>query len=111
MNDTLKKLIKEVAKIGQQEVRWRVAQVFPRLTLSRPEHAAAATILTGHFNNRSKIVKTSSMQALADLAEREPSLQSSVTHLLEELTETGGPAMKSRSRKLLERLNRSGERT
>lgn len=51
-----------------------------------------------------RFVKTFSMQALADLAEQEPELRPQVIPLLEEATLTGNPAMKSRGRKLLERL-------
>jgi hypothetical protein len=101
-----KKLIKQVAKSDQQEVRWHVAQMFPRLELSEEERAIAVEILLDYLNDESKIVKTFSMQALADFAERDASLRSKVIKLLEGLTRTGSPAMRSRGRKLLERLKR-----
>jgi hypothetical protein len=47
------------------------------------------------------------MQALADLAEDDATLRPRVVRLLEDLTRTGSPAMKSRGRKLLDRLNQS----
>lgn len=97
-------LIQRVAKIEQQEVRWHVAQMVARLELSQEERAVVVEILLGYLNDKSKIVKTFSMQALADLAEQDVSLRSQVIPLLEELTETGSPAMRSRGRKLLERL-------
>jgi hypothetical protein len=100
------KLIQQVAKIDQQEVRWHVAQMFPRLELSEEERAVIVEILLGYLNDKSKIVKTFSMQALADFAERDASLRFKVIQLLEELTRTGSPAMRSRGRKLLEELNR-----
>ena len=100
------KLIQQVAKIEQQEVRWHVAQLVPRLELSEVERAVVVEILLGYLSDKSKIVKTFSMQALADLAEHDASLRSQVIPLLEELTRTGSPAMKSRGRKLLERLGR-----
>ena len=102
------KLIQQVAKIDQQEVRWHVAQMFPRLELSGEERAVAVEILLDYLNDKSKIVKTFSMQALADFAERDADLRPKVIQLLEELTTTGSPAMKSRGRKLLEKLNRYG---
>ena len=98
------KLIQQVAKIEQQEVRWHVAQMIPRLELSEEERAVVVEILLDYLHDKSKIVKTFSMQALADLAEQDASLRSQVIPLLEELTRTGSPAMKSRGRKLLERL-------
>ena len=102
------KLIQQVAKIDQQEVRWHVAQMFPRLELSKEEQAIVVEILWDYLDDKSKIVKTFSMQALADFAERDASLRFKVIKLLEELTRTGSPAMRSRGRKLLEKLNRSG---
>ena len=99
------KLIQQVAKIEQQEVRWHVAQLVPRLELSEEERAVVVEVLLGYLNDKSKIVKTFSMQALADLTEQDASLRSQVIPLLEELTKTGSPAMKSRGRKLLEKLS------
>jgi hypothetical protein len=101
-----KKLIQQVAKVDQQEVRWHVAQMFPRLELSKEEQAVVVEILLDYLNDKSKIVKTSSMQALADFAERDAGLRFKVIQLLEELTRTGSPAMRSRGRKLLDELNR-----
>jgi hypothetical protein len=100
-----KKLIQQVAEINQQEVRWHVAQMFPRLELSKEEQAVVVEILLDYLNDKSKIVKTFSMQALADFAERDASLRFKVIQLLEGLTRTGSPAMRSRGRKLLEELN------
>jgi hypothetical protein len=94
-------LIEQVADIDQQEVRWHVAQMLPRLELSEAEQARAVEILLDYLNDKSKIVKTFAMQALADLAEREAKLRPQVIKLLAELTETGSPAMKSRGQKLL----------
>jgi hypothetical protein len=67
------------------KVRWHVAQMLPRLQLSSDE---------------SRIVKTFSMQALAELAEGDRAVA-----LGEDLSKTGGPAMRTRGRKLLDRLN------
>ena len=100
------KLIQQVARINQQEVRWHAAQMFPRLELSKEEQAVVVEILLDYLNDKSKIVKTFSMQALAEFAERDAGLRPQVIQLLEELTRTGSPAMRSRGRKLLEKLNR-----
>ena len=100
------KLIQQVAKSDQQEVRWHVAQMFPRLGFSEEEQAVAVEILLNYLTDKSKIVRTFSMQALADFAERDAGLRPQVVKLLEELTRTGSPAMRSRGRKLLEKLNR-----
>ncbi len=98
------KLMHQVAKSQQPEVRWHVAQMLPRLDLSPEERQAAVEILLAYLEEKSKIVKTFSMQALAELGERDPDLRRQVIPLLEELTETGSPAMKSRGRELLNKL-------
>ncbi len=99
------KLIQQVARIEQQEVRWHVAQMVPRLELNEEERVVVVEILLGYLSDKSKIVKAFSMQALADLAEQDASLRSQVVPLLEELTKMGSPAMKSRGRKLLKKLS------
>ena len=62
-------------------------------------------ILKGYLHqDKSRIVKTLSMQALADLVEQDSSLLPKVIELLEKHTRTGSPAMQSRGRKLLVKL-------
>ena len=100
-------LIEEVATIDQQEVRWHVAQMLPRLVVSTRERDLVLEILLDYLNDKSTLVKTFSMEALARLAERETNLRSRVIPLLEELAQTGSPAMRSRGRKLLRRLDRA----
>jgi hypothetical protein len=58
----------------------------------------------GYLEDESSIVRTFSMQALADLAVHDARLRSQVTPLIEGLTKTGTPAMRSRGRKLLGQL-------
>ncbi|MEE9288494.1 MAG: hypothetical protein V3U69_02775 [Bacteroidota bacterium] len=77
-----KKLIQRVATIDHQQVRWHVAQMLPRLELSKKERADAVEILVAYLDDRSSIVKTFAMQALADLAERDINLQPRVLKLL-----------------------------
>lgn len=100
------KLIHEVARIDQQEVRWHVAQMVPRLQVSQEERGVIVEILLEYLRDKNRIVKTFSMEALAACAEKDSAIRPRVTALLEELTKAGSPAMKSRGRKLLEKLNR-----
>jgi hypothetical protein len=97
-------LIEQVAAVEQQEVRWHVAQMIPRLELSQQELARVTEILISYLDDKSNIVKTFSMQALADLAEQHPSLLPQAVEVIERLTRTGSPAMQSRGRKLLPKL-------
>jgi hypothetical protein len=98
----------QVAKIDQQEVRWHVAQMLPRLKLTAAHRSRAVQILLGYIEtDKSKIVKTFSMQALADLAEQDPKLRPQVVKLIKKLTKTESPALVSRGRKLLAKLGRN----
>ena len=98
-----------VAGSEQQEVRWHVAQMLPRLDLSADERETVVAILTGYLDDESKIVKTFSMQALANLAAQDAGLRPQVTALVEELNRTGSPAMQSRGRKLLKEAAECGK--
>ena len=97
-------LINEVAKIDQQEVRWHVAQLFSRLELTHNDRQAVLKILSEYLADKSRIVKTFTMQAMADIAEQDKDLKPGIIQKLEVLTREGSPAMKSRGRKLLAKL-------
>ena len=97
-------LIQQVAAIEQQEVRWHIAQMIPRLELSEEERTHVTEVLLGYLKDKSRIVQTFAMQALADLAEGDVSLAPQVIDLLEELIRAGSAAVKNRGRKLLEKL-------
>jgi hypothetical protein len=98
------KLINRVADVDQQEVRWHVAQMLPRLVLSGRERKTVVDILFGYLNDKSKIVKTFPLLALSDLAEQDERLRSRVVDVLEKFVRTGSPAVKSRCKKLLAKL-------
>lgn len=95
------RLLGEVAEINQQEVRWHLAQMIPRLALDDPEVDQAVGILIGFLDDKSSIVRTFSLQALADLAMAHPRLASQVKTIIEDQSRTGSPAVRSRGRKLL----------
>jgi HEAT repeat protein len=100
------KLIR-LAKVTQHpELRWDIAQMIPRLKLTPKETAAATEIFFEYLNAKSKIVVTFAMQALADLAIKEPDISARLIKAIEKLTQTGSPAIQSRGKKLLPRLKR-----
>jgi len=101
------KLITRVAKIDQQEVRWHVAQLVSRLELSRSERKTVHDFLQEYLNDKSSIVRTFAMQALADLATQDAGLKRGIVKQLERLTKEGTPAMQSRGKKLLVELSNS----
>jgi len=90
----------------QQELRWHLALMVPRLSLSAKERKRAHDALCIYLDDRSSIVKTLAMQGLADLAMRDESLKPGIVEQIRNLTRTGTPAMKARGRKLLPSLER-----
>lgn len=105
------KLIREVAATEQKEVRWHVAQMLPRLDLNEDERRRVFRVLLAYLNDRSSIVRTFAMQALADIAGGSPELLPSVLRHIAELTTIGTPAMKARGRRLLATLNGQAARS
>ena len=97
-------LIKLAAGAEQPELRWHLAQVLPRLELSRRDCMIVAAVFRRYLRDRSRIVKTFAMQGLADLTKQDPSLTKLIRPILSSLTKTGSAAMKSRGRKLLAQL-------
>jgi hypothetical protein len=101
-----KELLGLMAEAQEQELRWHLAVMVPRLKLSARERQGAIASLNSYLEDRSSIVKTFALQGLADLAEQEPSLRFQVVEILRNATRSGTPAMKARSRKLLVHLER-----
>jgi hypothetical protein len=90
----------------QQELRWHLAQMIPRLPLTARERQRAATIFRSFLKDRGSIVKTSGLQALADLSRHDAGLRSEVMERIEQALRTGTPAMKARGRNLLKEFRR-----
>jgi hypothetical protein len=101
-----RELLGLMAEAEEQELRWHLAVMVPRLVLNARERQQAATSLHSYLEDRSSIVKTFALQGLADLAQDDPGLRPRVIELLRESTRSGTPAMKARSRKLLSHLER-----
>lgn len=93
-----------LVEADQIEVRWHLAQMIPRLPLTKPESARAAHTLQLYLEDRSSIVRTFALQALADISRKNPELRSQVREILEESVVTGTAAMRARARKLLKEL-------
>jgi hypothetical protein len=102
-----KELLGLMAEAEEQELRWHLAVMVPRLQLSPKERKLAASLLNGYLGDRSSIVKTFALRGLADLARDDASIRPGVIEVLRESTRYGTPAMKARSRKLLAYLERA----
>jgi hypothetical protein len=101
-----RELLGLLTEAREQELRWHLAVMVPRLRLNARERQSAIFWLRAYLEDSSSIVKTYALQGLADLAETELSLRPEVVEILREATRKGTPAMKARSRKLLIHLAR-----
>ncbi|HET9408380.1 MAG TPA: hypothetical protein VFO39_14155 [Candidatus Sulfotelmatobacter sp.] len=110
-------LLRLLDSADEQELRWHLAQMVPRLELTKRERLLAASTLRKYLRDSSfgsdrsvrptsSIVSTFALQALAELAEKEQSLRLDVIRLLRESLKTGTAAMKARSRKILKQMEK-----
>ena len=93
------------------KLRWNLAFVLPRLELTRAEARRAAGILYTFLEDRSSIVKTAALQGLADLTRHDPESLAAVLDVLRIQGRSGTPAMRARSRRLIQRLDPSARPT
>jgi hypothetical protein len=96
-----KLFLSTISKVSQQEVRWHTAQMLPRLALTKSERKKVFELLLIYLEDKSRIVKTSTMQALADIAIQDNTYFNQVHRILSSLIKKGSPAMKARGKKLL----------
>jgi len=93
-----------LGEAAESRLRWNLVQIVPRLALKAQEARRAIALLEASLEDRSSIVKTSAMQALADLARRDRALLPEVLDLLRIHARSGTPAMRARGRMLLKIL-------
>jgi hypothetical protein len=97
-------LIRLARQTQQQELRWHTAQMIPRLKLTPKETETVTDIFFDYLNDKSKIVVTSAIQALSDLALKKGAASARMIRAIEKLIQTGSPAIQSRGKKLLPKL-------
>ena len=99
-----RELMHLLEETGEQELRWHLAQMVPRLPLTTKEGLRATAALRRYLADRSSIVKTCTLQAIADLAAQDQSLLPETRALLQDAVSSGTAAMRARGRKLLARF-------
>src|SRR5229473_5390874 len=75
LNPHKQELLGLLDEAEQIELRWHLALMVPRLTLSGQERERAAAALQRYLGDRSSIVKTFALQGLADFARQDARLQ------------------------------------
>ena len=98
-------LFQQLQIATQQEVRWHLAQVMSRMTWTEEEASGIVHVLTDWIDTEtSAIVIVNSLQAIFDLSAVHPRFRDELKAMLETQLETGSSAVKSRSKKLLQKL-------
>jgi hypothetical protein len=97
-------LLALLAEAKENKLRWGLAGIVPRLALTARERRRALEIFESWLEDRSSIVKTCALQAIADLALKDPGLLPQALDLLRIHGRSGTAAMRARCRQLLPRL-------
>lgn len=91
-----------IGNINQQEVQWHVAQIIPRLNLSKPETEHAMQLMQKYFNeSKSNIVRVSALQTICDLAANKPEYSKTADEYLQKALHDPAHSLQARARKLL----------
>ena len=100
------KLLGLLVEAEQIELRWHLAQIIARLPLTHRERRRAADTLQLYLEDRSSIVRTFALQALADISRNgnDGELRRTVREIVEQSVVRGSAAMKARARMLLKGL-------
>jgi len=98
----------ELAEVAtQNEVRWHLAQLLTRLDLDEVEAEDVAEVFRRWFRRAdSRIVKTSALQGMADLALKDTEWVDEALEMIEVALNSPIPALKTRARKLKGSLER-----
>ncbi|MFK3986687.1 hypothetical protein [Exiguobacterium mexicanum] len=98
-------LFEQLQIATQQEVRWHLAQLMPRMTWTEEEASDIVRVLTDWIAaETSAIVIVNALQAMFDLSAMHPRFRDELKALLETQLAAGSPAVKSRAKKLLHKL-------
>ena len=98
-------LFEQLQIATQQEVRWHLAQLMPRMTWTEEEASDIVRVLTDWIAaETSAIVIVNALQAMFDLSAMHPRFRDELKALLETQLAAGSPAVKSRAKKHLNKL-------
>ncbi len=99
-------MVELASRTEQPSIRWHLAQMIPRATLDPNQQRTAIAAFRRYLDDKSAIVKVTALQALADLAQRDPSLRRMVIPAIRNAMESGTAAVRSRGERLLDILER-----
>ena len=97
----VREIVRAVRESQQKEVQWHAAQMVGHLNLSDEDQRTMVRCLKEWFDKSdSSIVRTMSLQGLADLARKDPEFEPAFEDRLKVALGNGTAAMKARARKL-----------
>jgi hypothetical protein len=99
-----KTLLGKITLINQQEVRWHVAQILPRLSLSKKETQKAWKVLKSWYadkHEKSRIVKVFSLDSMARLSVKQRPLKAKTERLVKQAVRSPIFSIRARAKKLL----------
>ena len=91
---------------SQIEVQWHLAQIVPRLPLTRDEIQKSYASIEKYLESSSSIVKAFSLQCLFDLSQKAPQYLSTTKRYLEKGLRSSTKAIQTRCRSLLEEIKK-----
>jgi hypothetical protein len=94
------RLLRIAQRSSQPEVQWHMAQLFPRLDLSRSQLTLARRTLRRYLGSTSAIVQTMALDALVQLAPPTPAGRVQSLRLLQRAGASTFPAVRARARRL-----------
>jgi len=98
-------ILKNINQFEQQEVKWHIAQILSYMQLTKTEVDHVYDVLSKWSKkDKSQIVRVNSMQAIADIALVHSYLKPKTYILIINLIKNGSPSIRSRGKKLLEKL-------
>jgi len=86
---TKKELLGLMTEAREQELRWHLVVMVPRLLLNAKERQVAIASLESYLEDRSSIVRTFALQGLADLARGDAGIRDRVVEILREAGRNG----------------------
>lgn len=102
------RLVAAARAASQQEVQWHAAQMLAAVDLTPEQALEAASILEGWFHgSKSSIVRTFSLQAVADLSNHHPALRPLALSLVEEGLTAPAHSVLSRARKIKKQMEKN----
>ena len=101
-----KKVLRDLPRYVQQEVRWHIPQLLIHMNLTRTERRKAySAVLAWSETDKSKFVAYYGLEAAAQFVEVDDTLESDFVPRLRKINQRGAASVSSRCRKIAKRLD------